>query len=58
MAKMAFTLGLTTILLLSGIRAASAQQPSLFQEVGAVFTVSSSHHPELPSPVGFGAFAR
>jgi hypothetical protein len=58
MVKMAFSLGLTTILLLSGTRVASAQQPSLFQELGGVFTVSSSHHPELPSPVGFGAFAR
>jgi hypothetical protein len=58
MAKMAFTVGLTTILLLSGTCVASAQQPSLFQELGGVFTVSNSHHPELPSPVGFGAFAR
>jgi hypothetical protein len=58
MAKMVFSAGLTIFLLLSGAGIASAQQPSLFQELGAVFTVSSSHHPELPSPVGFAAFAR
>lgn len=58
MAKMVFSAGLTISLLLSGGGVASAQQPSLFQELGAVLTVSSSHHPELPSPVGFAAFAR
>ena len=58
MPKTAFAIGLTTILLFSGTPVASAQQSSLFQELGGFFTSSSSHHPELPSPVGFGAFAR
>ena len=32
----------------------SAQQPSLFQEMGAFSLMSSSDHRELPDPVGFG----
>ena len=37
---------------------AAAQNPSLFQEMGVFFTASRSDHVELPSPMGFGAFAR
>jgi len=33
----------------------SAQQPSLFQELGVFFISASSNHPELPAPSGFGA---
>ena len=46
------------ILLLTGIRPLEAQQPSLFQELGAFYTISSSNHVELPDPRGFGVFAR
>jgi hypothetical protein len=31
--------------------------PLASQELGLFFTASSSDHPELPTPVGFGAFA-
>jgi hypothetical protein len=58
MPKTAFPIFLTTFLLLSGTRDAAAQQPTLFQELGLFFTSSTSNHVELPSPVGFGAFAR
>ena len=37
---------------------AVAQESSLFQELGLFYTTISSHHPELPSPMGVGAFAR
>jgi hypothetical protein len=41
-------------LLLSNSGHLSAQEPSLFQEMGAFHLTVSSDHPELPGPVGFG----
>jgi hypothetical protein len=35
-------------------RTLMAQQPSLFQELGAFAISASSNHPEVPSPRGFG----
>jgi len=35
-----------------------AQESNLFQELGFFYTTMSSDHVELPSPMGFGAFAR
>jgi hypothetical protein len=54
---------LFSVLLLVGFQflspaLASAQESSLFQELGVFYTAIRSDHPELPSPVGFGAFAR
>jgi hypothetical protein len=37
---------------------ARAQEASLFQELGVFSTAIYSDHPEMPSPMGFGAFAR
>lgn len=58
MPKKALFIPLATILLVSCPRVTQAQQPKLFHELGGFFTSSSSHHPELPSLTGFGAFAR
>jgi hypothetical protein len=49
---------LTPFLLSFGHGVANGQQSSLFQELGLFFTASSSSHPELPSPMGLGGFAR
>jgi len=58
MPRTAFPL-ISTVLLLSVIPGvARAQQGSLFQEVGFLYTATSSDHPELPSPMGFAGFAR
>lgn len=35
-----------------------AQQPQLFQELGIFYSASTTDNVELPSPMGFGAFAR
>jgi hypothetical protein len=58
MPKKALFIPLATISLLSCPRVAPAQQPKLFHEMGVLFTSASSHHPELPSLVGFSVLAR
>ena len=58
MPKVAFLLFAAVGLILFTGTPALAQNPSLFQELGVFFTATSSDHVELPSPMGFGAFAR
>lgn len=58
MPKVSFLLlAVLGLILLTGTPAL-AQQPSLFQELGVFATATSSDNVELPSLMGFGAFAR
>jgi hypothetical protein len=54
-ALLLFSLGIP---FLSAPPSSSAQEASLFQELGAFYSAASSDHVELPGPTGFGAFAR
>jgi hypothetical protein len=58
MPKSAFSILMIGISLFSQGADLSAQQGSLFQELGVFYTATRSDHVELPSPMGFGAFAR
>ena len=58
MPKKAFFIFAVASLLSLGGSPLSAQNPSLFQELGFFYTAMSSDHVELPSPMGFGLFAR
>jgi len=58
MPRTAFSILTVAVPLLLPGAAASAQQSSLFQELGLFFTATRSDHVELPSPMGLGAFAR
>lgn len=58
MHKTGFSILAVASLLSLGGSPVSAQQPSLFQELGFFYTATSSDHVELPHPMGFGLFAR
>ena len=58
MAKTAFPILMALIFSCFHGAPASAQQSSLFQELGLFYTTTRSDHVELPSPMGFAAFAR
>jgi hypothetical protein len=58
MPKTALSILMVVICFLFDAATAYAQQPSLFQELGIFYTAARSDHVELPSPMGFGAFAR
>jgi len=58
MPKTAFSILAVAGLLSFGGSPVSAQQPSLFQELGFFYTAMSYDHVELPNPIGFGLFAR
>ena len=49
---------LSLAILLPGAFPAQAQEPGLFQELGAFYSISSSNNVELPDPMGFGVYAR
>lgn len=58
MPKTAFLIFSLGIPFLSAPSSSSAQEASLFQELGAFYTLTRSDHVELPGPSGFGVFAR